>query len=309
MGRRACERLAIEAAAEHDGRTVLRVVHDVGGFSHAAARGLVAAGAVRRNGTVVERGDDRVRPRDRIEIVFDPDRTYRAPSPPARTEGFRVVLEDSNLVVVDKEPGLLSVPVPSAKGDSVAELLLGSYRARGHRRPVVLPAHRIDRYTSGLVAFARSRAAWAALRSQFASGAPERVYLAVATGRVERERGTLEHRLEEDPRSLKVRASPRGRRAASAYRVLERFPHATLLEVHLDTGRRNQIRVQLAAEGHPLVGDHSYGKPSPLIGRTALHAARLAFDHPTTGKRVELASPLPRDLERLVSRLRKGDSP
>jgi 23S rRNA-/tRNA-specific pseudouridylate synthase len=174
---------------------------------------------------------------------------------------------------------------------------------------VVLPAHRIDRYTSGLVAFARSRAAWAALRSQFASGAPERVYLAVATGRVERERGTLEHRLVEDPRSLKVRASPRGRRAASAYRVLERFPHATLLEVHLDTGRRNQIRVQLAAEGHPLVGDHSYGKPSPLIGRTALHAARLAFDHPTTGKRVELASPLPRDLERLVSRLRKGDSP
>ena len=309
MGRGTGERRTLEAGAEHAGRTVLRLVHDLGGFSHAAARGLVAAGAVRRNGAVVTRGDDRVRPGDRIEIEFDPGRRYRAPSAPPSAEGYRIVHEDADVVVVDKEPGFLSVPAPSAKGDSIQELLIESYRARGHGQPQVLPAHRIDRYTSGLVAFARNRAVWAALRSQFASGAPERIYLAVATGCVARDRGALEHRLEENPRSLKVRASTRGRRAASAFRVLERFPHATLLEVRLDTGRRNQIRVQMAAEGHPLVGDHAYGKPSPLVDRTALHAARLAFDHPVTGKRIELASPLPRDLERLVARLRGGETP
>jgi len=174
--------------------------------------------------------------------------------------------------------------------------------------------HRIDLYTSGLVIFARTRAAWEDLKGQFASGSPERIYLAVAEGRVPTDSGRLVHHLKEHPKSFKVQATAaidRGaRRAASRFRVLERFGEAaTLVEVSLETGRRNQIRVQFAATGHPLVGDVAYGHPSPLIGRTALHAARLRFRHPLDGRAVDFRSEIPGDLRRLLRRLRAGHTP
>ncbi len=258
----------------------------------------------------MSRNDERVRPGDRIEVTFDSERRYRAPSAPAPSEGYRVVHEDDEVVVADKAAGVFTVPAPSQRGESLAERLEHAYRARGYRAPLVRAVHRIDRFTSGLVAFARREEAWRKLRTQFAAGLPERVYLAVAEGNVGPDDGLLVHHLEEHEKSLKVRAVARSagsKRAESRYRVLERFDHATLLEVRLRTGRRNQIRVQLAAEGHPLVGDHAYGRPSPLIGRTALHAARLAFDHPSRGSRLELASEPPADFRRLLSALRRGE--
>lgn len=306
------ERRTLRVGPDQAGKTVARILHDDGGFSHAGARGLVQAGLVRRNGRTVSRGDERVGANDRIELVYDPARRYRGPRSPKRAEGYRVLYEDRDLVVVDKEPGLLTVPTPTLRGASLLEILDEQYRNRGHRRARVWPVHRIDRFTSGLVAFARTAAAHAALRAQFASGKPERVYLAVAEGRVGPDHGRLVHDLAQNPRSLKVHladAASAGRRAASSYRVIERFAHATLLEVRLETGRRNQIRVQLAAEGHPLVGDRAYGRPSPLLPRTALHAARLAFDHPADGRRVEFESDPPADFKRLLALLRGGQSP
>lgn len=306
------EHLEIVAEAADAGRTVQRLLHDRAGLAHSRARGVVVARLVRRNGRVVEDPAERVDAGDRIEISHDPTSRYPSPRRPRREEGYRVVHEEREFVVVDKDPGLITVPAPAHAGESLVEKLALRLRKRGFREPRMLAVHRIDRFTSGLVVVARPGPAFESLRAQFASGSPERVYLAVADGRVEADSGTLVHHLAEHPRSLKVHEVPPshgGRRASSTYRVLERFDHATLLEVRLETGRRNQIRVQLAAIGHPLVGDVAYGRRSPLIERTALHACRLSFAHPSKGARIQLEAEPPGDLRRLLAALRRGARP
>src|SRR5206468_12835313 len=163
--------------------------------------------------------------------------------------------------------------------------------------------------TSGLLLFARSRRAFEALEAQFKTRTIERMYVAVASGSVERDEGRLESRLVEDRRTLKVRSTRRpgeGKEAITEYRVTERLPAATVLAVRLRTGRRNQIRVHLAEAGHPLVGDRSYGRATSLIGRTALHARSLRFIHPISKKQVAFESPLPRDIRHLIKTLRRG---
>ena len=306
------ERIRLDALPEDGGKTVQRLLHERAPMPNSRARGLVLSGAVLRNGRPVANPAERVAAGDHLEVRHDPSSRYAAPRRAPRTEGFRVVHEEAGFVVVDKEPGVLTVPTATTRGDSLVERLEEDSRRRGFRARRALPVHRIDRYTSGLVVVARDGAAFASLRSQFASRRPERVYLAVAEGRVAADAGTLEHRLAEHPKSLKVRAvEPHepGRWAASSYRVLERFPRATLLEVRLRTGRRNQIRVQLAADGHPLVGDVAYGRPSRLIDRTALHAWRLCFAHPATAAPLSFEAEPPEDFRKLLAALRRGASP
>lgn len=291
------------------GRTVQRLLHERLPASNAEAKGLVAAGCVRRNGRVVPKPDERIEAGDRVEVRSEPGRKYAGLAPSRkRGEGYRMLHEDDDVVVVEKDAGLLTVPAPAAAGDSLLERLSDAYRRRGFRAPGLEVVHRIDRYTSGLVVFARSHSAALALKRQFKERRPLRVYLAVAEGEVVPDAGRLVHALVENPKSLKVyvAADPRdGRRSSLRWRVVERLFGATLLEVTLETGRRNQIRVQLAAEGHALVGDLAYGRPSPAIDRAALHAHRLEFDAPRGRKRLRFSSPLPRDMARLIASLRR----
>lgn len=306
------ERREHQVTESEAGRTVARILHDHFGASHRNAHGLIAAGCVRRNDRAVARPDERVAPGDRVTADLDPGRRYRAPRRLAPGRGYVPVHEDEAVLVVDKAPGVLTVRLPGEGSDaSLTEILAAQYQARGQRRPFVRAVHRIDRFTSGLVAFALSPAAWHALRAQFTARAPERLYLAVAAGRIEPDSGALVHRLRAHPSSHKVRTvrGPRGQDASCTFRVTERFAHATLLEVRLETGRRNQIRVQLASEGHPLVGDRSYGGASPLLARTALHAWRLVFDHPGTGETIRLQADPPADFRRLLAALRRGADP
>jgi len=300
----------LEAAEAEAGATVQRFLHDRLAVSNAEAKGLIASGCVTRNRRTVAKPDERLRAGDRIEVAAQSDRNYRSiPKPPRGGEGWRVVHEDDDLVVVDKDPGLLTVPTATPVGDSLEELLLASYKKRGHKKPELHVVHRIDRYTSGLVVFARHAQAARELKRQFAERTPDRIYLAVAGGDVAPANGRLVHTLEEHPKSLKVHvvaSSDVGRGASLRYRVVERFPHATVLEVTLETGRRNQIRVQFAATGHPIVGDVSYGQPSALIPRVALHAHRLAFDAPRGRKRLRFESPVPSDIKRLIAKLKSG---
>jgi 23S rRNA pseudouridine1911/1915/1917 synthase len=302
----------VAAGAQDAGRTVQRLMHDRLGVSNAEAKGLIASGCVARNRRTVTKPDERVRAGDRLDVASEPGRKYStAARAPRGGSGWRVVHEDDDLIVVDKDPGLLTVPTAAPTGDSLEELLLASFRKRGHRKPALHVVHRIDRFTSGLVVFARNHPAAMELRRQFKERRPERIYLAVAEGRVEPDRGRLTHALGENPKSLKVHVvakASEGRPASLRYRVLERFPQATLLEVTLETGRRNQIRVQLAAEGHPVIGDVSYGRSSLLIARVALHAHRLAFDTPRGRKHLKFESPVPPDFNRLLARLKGGAS-
>ncbi|HEV8702190.1 MAG TPA: RluA family pseudouridine synthase [Candidatus Polarisedimenticolia bacterium] len=311
--------LVLEVAPEDAGRTLQAILHDRGGFSHSEARGLIDAGSVRlpaggrdRASRPIGPGEyaRRVAAGERYEIQVDSSRRYRPQPPPRPGEGYRIIHQERELLVVEKQPRLLSVPTPLREDeDSLVERLLESERDRGVRRPALYALHRLDWDTSGLLLFARSRRAFEALEAQFKTRTIERIYTAVAKGRVEPDEGRFESHLVEDPRSLKVHSTRRpgeGKEAITEYTVTERLPGATVLSVRLRTGRRNQIRVHLAEAGHSLIGDRSYGRRTSLIGRTALHARTLRFVHPVTGQRVEFESSLPRDMRHLIKALRRG---
>lgn len=177
--------------------------------------------------------------------------------------------------------------------------------------------HRIDRDTSGLVLFARTPAARDALRLQFEQRTPLRVYLAVVLGCPWPSQGTWRDLLAWDPSSLRQRKAhgrdARGKAAEARYQVAETFAEATLVEVTLVTGKRNQIRVQAAMRGHPLLGERQYrfdaapeSTALPRINRQALHAWKLEFIHPGSGRRVGFEAPLPGDFAALLAALRRG---
>lgn len=225
---------------------------------------------------------------------------------------LHVLYEDEALVVVNKPPGLLSVPL-ERKGEDRSVFTLLESHLRSHRvaRPVVV--HRIDRDTSGLVLFAKSGAAAAALRAQFRGREPERVYLAVVYGCPSPASGEWRHWLRWNTKALVQQAArrddPESFEAISQYRVVEPWPLASLIEVRLVTGKRNQIRIQAALCGHPLVGERRYVYEPPAtaipFGRQALHAHALGFRHPTDGRAMRVELPLPDDMARLVEQLRR----
>jgi 23S rRNA pseudouridine1911/1915/1917 synthase len=234
--------------------------------------------------------------------------------------GLQILYEDETLLVVNKPAGLLSVPLgrgPTASlaagksSTSAFSLLADHLGPRRRRTPFVV--HRIDRDTSGIVVFAKTPAAQQAIKDQFARREPERVYWAVVHGSPSPARGRWRDRLAWDDEALKQTVTdardPKGVEAISEYRVLETFGDASLVEVRLHTGKRNQIRIQAARRGHALIGERQYtGGPSTRTGpahpRQALHAHRLAFSHPVDGRKLTFEAPLPDDLLDLLRRLR-----
>jgi 23S rRNA pseudouridine1911/1915/1917 synthase len=225
---------------------------------------------------------------------------------------LRIVYEDDALLVVNKPPGLLVVP-RALRGDepTVEEQLALHLRTRGKRRPFVV--HRIDRDTSGLVIFATRADAQRRLKDQFRRREPERVYLAVVYGHPSPSAGTWRDHLAWDQAALIQKEThprdPRAKEAVSDYRVIETFRDASLIEVRLQTGKRNQIRLQARLRGHMLVGEQRYVfGPDSLrsidFPRQALHAHRLAFRHPVTAKPLSFEAPLPQDMAQLLARLR-----
>ena len=229
---------------------------------------------------------------------------------------LNVIHQDDAIVVLDKPVGVLVEPLPDRAGEenTLLDLLADHYRHEPRARSYVV--HRIDRDTSGLVLFARTVLARDALKEQFEQRTPERVYQAVVLGHPLPPQGTWRDKLAWDPAALRQRQAhgrdARGKDAVAEYRVLEQFAEAALIEVSLVTGKRNQIRVQAAMRGHPLLGERQYRFGVPLespglppVDRQALHAWKLGFVHPATGRRVTYTSPLPEDLETLLRALRK----
>ena len=226
---------------------------------------------------------------------------------------LQIVHEDRSIIVVNKPAGLLTVPLerqPDAA--SVQDELVAYLRSRGRRKPFVV--HRIDRDTSGLVVFARDPVAQQRLKDQFRRHEAERIYLAIVYGHPNPASGMWRDRLVWDRRALIQKEThprdPHGTDAQCTYRVIEAFEKASLIEVTLLTGKRNQIRLQARLRGHTLVGEerYVYGPPemrSIDFSRQALHAHRLAFTHPTTGRALQFEAPLPADLNDLVARLRR----
>jgi 23S rRNA pseudouridine1911/1915/1917 synthase len=223
---------------------------------------------------------------------------------------LEVVHEDADLLVVGKPPFLLVHPTSPEQDRTLAHGVAFHYRARGLAAKV-RPVHRIDRDTSGLVLFAKTQHAHHQLDRQLREGTLRREYLALVHGSVERDEGEIDAPIGRHGRHPHLRAvDPAGERALTRYRVEERYPEATLLRLVLDTGRTHQIRVHLAHAGHPVIGDRQYGgRVVGGLARQALHAARLAFRHPTSGEEMGFELELPEDLARLRDHLRAPGPP
>jgi 23S rRNA pseudouridine1911/1915/1917 synthase len=229
---------------------------------------------------------------------------------------FLVRHKDAAILVVEKKAGLLTVRTPNGEGPNLLALLKEFIGARGPN-PGVLPVHRLDRTVSGLLVFARKVAAQEALIEQFRAHTVERRYLAAVDGILTEQAGSFDSFLDTEDPSLRVRSVPakeaesRGaRRAITHWRVLERFERAraTLVEVTLETGLRNQIRVHFAEAGHPLLGEKKYTSDEGGQGarRIFLHAGVLGFQHPTTGAAMRFEAELPPDLQAWQGALRHG---
>jgi 23S rRNA pseudouridine1911/1915/1917 synthase len=241
--------------------------------------------------------------------------------PQAEDIPIAVVHEDAHLVVVNKPAGLVVHPGAGTSGGTLVNALLGHVRdlsgVGGVLRPGIV--HRLDKGTSGLLVVAKDDETHRSLVRQFAGRTVEKEYLALVLGVPSRPQGEVDAPIGRDPahrQKMSVRA-PRGREARTTWRIEERFDGAALLRVRIHTGRTHQIRVHLAAIGHPVAGDATYGgsrTPSSRhaaarealssLDRPALHAARLALTHPANGKRLEFEAPLPADLTEVLERLR-----
>ncbi len=220
-----------------------------------------------------------------------------------------VVYEDADLLVVNKPPGLTVHPAPGHPSGTLVNAVLAHAPdlsgIGGTLRPGIV--HRLDKDTSGLLAIAKSDEAHRSLAAQLRAHTVVRIYLALVRGSIRRKAGVISAPVGRHPvHRTRVAVTARGRAAVTHYTVLERFPGATLVACRLETGRTHQIRVHMTHIGHPILGDPVYGRASaPEMRRQALHAARLEFTHPRTGRRLVCTASLPEDFQRLLTHLRR----
>lgn len=272
--------------------------------SRSIAGWLIASGRVRVDGAVRPKSH-RPRSGSLVEAELPEEAPPLVPAPVT----VPVVHEDASLVVLDKPAGLVVHPGAGRPADTLAEQLatLGATGGRDPTRPGVV--HRLDRDTSGLLLAARTEAAWEALTEAVRRREVERRYLALVRGRPRSRSGRIDAPIGRDRRDATRRSldTDEPREAVTHFVVLELLPEHALLDVRLETGRTHQIRVHLAAIGLPVAGDRAYGVADDLgLTRQFLHAHRLRFVHPVTGRELALESPLPEDLRLALERARAG---
>jgi 23S rRNA pseudouridine1911/1915/1917 synthase len=238
------------------------------------------------------------------------DRDYSARKPRLSRE-VAVLYEDDAVIVLNKPAGLLAVPIKGSDVPSALSLLIAELKPRRQRALIV---HRIDRFASGILLFAKTDRDRDVLIRQFLAHTPVRKYLAVVRGRLKQEVGTLVHyfRREGMHQQLRTARDPEAARAELRYSVDRALVDATLVRVELVTGLQNQIRAQFFAIGHPLIGDRKYHRKEAeeqLIDRVALHAEYLEFVHPRSREKVAIDCPPPQDFKHLIQQLsRSGHS-
>ncbi len=217
---------------------------------------------------------------------------------------LRIIHEDDSLIVVLKKEGLLTVS--TGKGDeTTAFSILKNHVKKASNQNRIYVVHRIDRETSGVIVFAKNRETQLALQENWHRIVTRRIYVALVEGKVEKEKDTIVSWLTENEKSLKIHSSTvdnGGQQAVTHYKVLKRNEKFTLLELQLETGRKNQIRVHLQGIGHPITGDKKYGSSLNPLGRMALHARLIEFIHPDTGKKVCFETSIPSEFLKVVKR-------
>lgn len=291
-----------------DGERLDRVVSMLDGCSRSVAASLITAGQVRVDERVTTQRSFRVAAG--MTVTFAPTVEQTITVEADADVAFEVLYEDDDIVIVNKPPGLVVHPGAGRPDATLANGLVARFpeiAAVGDpTRPGIV--HRLDAETSGVLVVARSAEAYPVLVDALSRHLVERVYAAVAAGIVADDRGTIDAPIGRSSRQrTKMAVSTDGRDARTHYEVLARseIEQVTSLRCELETGRTHQIRVHLAAIGHPVLGDRVYGPRtgSPHIERVGLHAHRLAFRHPVTGEPVQAAAPLPDDFTHMLEAL------
>jgi 23S rRNA pseudouridine1911/1915/1917 synthase len=293
--------------ADVTGVTLAAFVKAKAGVPWSLAKRHVTTGKVFVDGACVLEVDHRLAAGQHVELRTNAPR----PHDPER-EGV-LVFDDAHVVVIDKPTGVSSVPYEDREGGTAMDLVRGAWRRKGIDATAIAlhVVHRIDRATSGLLAFAKTKRAELGLAAQFRAHTIERTYICVAHGRVTSRR--IESYLVAD-RGDRLRGSTsrteQGKRAVTHVEAVEELRGATLCRVQLETGKTHQIRIHLAEAGHPLVGEEVYIRDFEAAGhrpitssRLLLHAATLGFEHPITGAHISLTSELPADFTAVVARL------
>ncbi|GGF33747.1 pseudouridine synthase [Microbacterium sorbitolivorans] len=281
------------------------------GFSRTFAAEVVAAGGVRIDGREAAKSD-RVPAGAWLDVEWTPKADPQVVA--VEVPGLRIVHEDDHIVVVDKPAGVAAHPSMGWDGPTVPGALLAagveiSTSGAAERQGIV---HRLDVGTSGLMVVAKSEHAYTVMKRAFKDRTVEKIYHAIVQGHPDPFSGTIDAPIgRHTNHSWKFAVTPDGKDSITHYDTVEAFPRATLVEVHLETGRTHQIRVHMAAHRHPLVGDPLYGSDPTLaerlgLNRQWLHAHRLAFEHPATGEWVSFESTYPEDLQHAYDLLEDG---
>ena len=266
-------------------------------LSRTQAQRLIADGYITVNGGVAK-ASLKLGVGDRVNIIIPP-----APPSPLSPEAIplNIIYEDDDLLVIDKPSGLTIHPAPGHPSHTLVNAILSHLAdlPDDSLRPGIV--HRLDKDTSGVMVVAKNSLAQADLISQFKAHSVVKAYLVLVKGHLTPENGVIEAPIGRDPRNRKRMAVvTEGREARTEYRVIKYIDNYTLLEVRPETGRTHQIRVHLSAIGYPVVGDKVYGVKSAHLSRQFMHACRLGFKLPSTGKYVEFTSELPSDLEQAL---------
>jgi 23S rRNA pseudouridine1911/1915/1917 synthase len=300
--------ILIKASAADDGLTVRTLLRHAGVSARLMTKirhggGLESGGAIYLRGAPA-RSRDIVRAGDEVRVVFPEEKTWFEPE----DIPVHVIFEDDDLLILDKQPGLVVHPTKGHHGGTLANGIAQHMQERSEQyQPRV--ASRLDMNTSGVLSVCKNGHAQWSLAQQQDAGTVTKIYLALAVGAFAEPCGRIDLPIAPPaggtPQRLVRPEAEGGRAAQTEYEVLGSFSPQnagvlTLVRLRLLTGRTHQIRVHLAAIGHPVLGDTLYGAVSPLIARQALHAAEIAFAHPKDGRPLSFSAPLPEDMARLL---------
>ncbi|HWI43927.1 MAG TPA: RluA family pseudouridine synthase [Nocardioides sp.] len=294
-----------------DGERIDVAMAQLFGVSRTRAAELVADGRVRLDGTVVSTKSERVLPGSDLDVEI-PAETDPLEVVPEIVEGIKIIHDDDSIVVIDKPVGVAVHPSPGWRGPTVVGHLAGagfriSTSGAKEREGIV---QRLDVGTSGVMVIAKSEHAYSVLKNAFRQRTVDKTYHALVQGHPDPLEGTVDAPIGRHPSyDYKFAVMDDGRHSVTHYETLEAHRFASLLEVHLETGRTHQIRVHMAALKHPCCGDLTYGADPTLAKRLGLtrqwlHAVRLGFEHPDTGEQVSYASTYPDDLARALDIIR-----
>ncbi|MBB4824397.1 23S rRNA pseudouridine1911/1915/1917 synthase [Sporosarcina luteola] len=257
--------------------------------SRNSVKSILSRGQARVDGIVITRHDHQLHPGQSVEIMKN-----KAAKGESELEGISILFEDEDLLVIDKEAGLLSVAAKDKK-EMTAFSQAASYVRKMDPKNRIFIVHRLDRDTSGVLVFAKNEATKLQLQNNWNELVRRREYTALVEGKVKKDEGTIKSWLKET-KTFKIYSSPidnGGQLAITHYRKIRSNQQFSLLEVLLDTGRKNQIRVHMEEIGHPIVGDRKYGSSINPIKRLGLHASAVEVIHPKTGELMRFESEVP----------------